>query len=77
MKGILSPLLRAGDKVGEARGSAEGTETHFQDWTQQDWWDVRLREERVQSGKACLVLVPCLPPTERRITQHSQYREAL
>lgn len=35
LEGFPRPFPRGGAKCGEARGLPEGTESHFQDWTQQ------------------------------------------
>lgn len=51
VEGFPSPFPRGGAMGREAGGLPEGTETHFQDWAQQDWGDIKLREQgRQETG---------------------------
>lgn len=48
VEGFPSPFSRGRAKGGQAKGLLEGTESHLQDWTQQDWGAIRpkTQEER-------------------------------
>lgn len=45
VEGFPSPFPRGRAKGGQARGLPEGTESHLQDWTQQDWGAIRPKEQ--------------------------------
>lgn len=54
-------------------GLPEGPETHFQDWTQQDGWDVMLMEQGVRSEEVRSPMSPACLTWGEESPQHSHY----